>query len=78
MSVSVAAVIILFLFIRQQTAVSDEEFLRSMIPHHAGAILMCEQASLQDSGIRELCSNIVSSQQTEIELMKANLNEIEN
>jgi uncharacterized protein (DUF305 family) len=26
--------------IRQQVAVSDEQFLKSMIPHHAGAILM--------------------------------------
>jgi hypothetical protein len=46
---SVAAGLIAFLLIRQQTAISDREFLRSMIPHHAGAILMCNQADLQDT-----------------------------
>ncbi|HET8670948.1 MAG TPA: hypothetical protein VFM05_10075, partial [Candidatus Saccharimonadales bacterium] len=37
-----------FVFIRQQTAIADKQFLRSMIPHHAGAILMCEKAKLED------------------------------
>jgi hypothetical protein len=34
-----------------------------MIPHHAGAILMWEQAPLHDSEIKVLCKNIVSGQQ---------------
>jgi hypothetical protein len=65
--------IILFAFIRQQTGVSDDQFLRSMIPHHASAILMCEQASITDREIRRLCASIVSSQQAEIDHMKAKL-----
>ena len=28
--------------IREQGLVGDRQFLRSMIPHHSGAILMCE------------------------------------
>ena len=59
-----------FLFIRQQTAISDRQFLRSMIPHHSGAILMCNEASLQDQRIRELCKNIVAGQQQEIDQMR--------
>jgi hypothetical protein len=74
---SVIAALIFFAFIRQQTAISDTQFLRSMIPHHAGAILMCEQASLEDTEITELCENIISSQQAEIDLMKAKLSELE-
>jgi uncharacterized protein (DUF305 family) len=35
-------------------AVGDKQFLRSMIPHHAGAILMCEKASIKDAEIRAL------------------------
>ncbi len=31
-----------------QAGIGDKEFLRSMIPHHSGAILMCEQATLTD------------------------------
>ena len=41
---SVTAGILFFTFIRQQTLISDRQFLRSMIPHHSGAILMCEEA----------------------------------
>ena len=56
--------------IRQQAAIDDRQFVRSMIPHHAGAILMCQQASIQDQEIHMLCKNIISSQQTEIDQMK--------
>ena len=59
-----------FLFIRQQTAISDRQFLRSMIPHHSGAILMCNEASLQDQRLLELCKTIVAGQQQEIEQMR--------
>jgi hypothetical protein len=65
--------IAVFLFIRQQTAVGDRQFLRSMIPHHAAAILMCKEAPVRDAEIRSLCQNIVTSQQAEIDQMKAML-----
>jgi uncharacterized protein (DUF305 family) len=65
--------IALFAFIRVQAQISDRQFLRSMIPHHAGAILMCEQAPIQDPEIRMLCRTIISSQQTEIDQMRAKL-----
>ncbi|MGE0531881.1 MAG: DUF305 domain-containing protein [Hyphomonadaceae bacterium] len=59
-----------FWAIRDQAAIGDDEFLRSMIPHHSGAILMCQQASISDAEIRRLCADIVSSQRQEIETMK--------
>jgi uncharacterized protein (DUF305 family) len=62
-----------WIMIRQQTAVSDRQFLRSMIPHHAGAILMCTKAPIRDPEIKSLCQNIVSSQQSEIDVMTAKL-----
>jgi uncharacterized protein (DUF305 family) len=68
---SCVAGIAFFLFIRQQTAISDRQFLRSMIPHHSGAILMCNEASLQDRRILELCKSIVAGQQQEIDQMRA-------
>ena len=67
---SCVAGIAFFLFIRQQSAISDRQFLRSMIPHHSGAILMCDGASLQDQRIRELCKTIVTGQQQEIDQMR--------
>jgi hypothetical protein len=74
--ISVAAMIAFFVFIRQQAAISDRQFLSSMIPHHAGAILMCEESSLQDAEIKELCKSIISSQQSEIDQMKTILNRL--
>ena len=64
-----------FLFIKQQTAVGDRQFLRSMIPHHSGAILMCQKASIEDQRIKDLCKTIISGQQAEIDKMRAMLHE---
>lgn len=75
--VSVVAAFLFFLFIRQQTAISDHQFLRSMIPHHSGAILMCEQAMIQDPEIQTLCASIIESQQEEINQMEAILQRLE-
>lgn len=63
--------------IRRQTAVDDQQFLKSMIPHHASAILMCREAAIEDPDIRDLCGRIVSGQQAEIDEMKAKLAELE-
>ena len=73
---SCAAGIAFFLFIRQETAISDRQFLRSMIPHHSGAILMCNEASLQDQRLLELCKTIVTGQQQEIDQMRAILADV--
>ena len=67
-----AAVFILSIIgIRQQSLVGDRQFLRSMIPHHSGAVLMCEEARITDPEIQTLCRGIISSQTSEIDRMKA-------
>ena len=63
--------------IRQQVAVSDRQFLKSMIPHHAGAILMCEEATITDAEIKQLCNGIINGQNGEIQQMKEKLNQLE-
>jgi uncharacterized protein (DUF305 family) len=66
-----AAIFVLALLgIRQQSLVGDDQFLRSMIPHHSGAILMCEEAKLTDPEIRQLCGEIIQAQEEEIAQMK--------
>lgn len=57
--------------IRQQWGVGDKQFARSMIPHHAGAILMCENNRVRDPQLQRLCADIIASQRQEIEEMKA-------
>ena len=73
---SVVALVLFWFGIRSQAAISDKQFVRSMIPHHAGAILMCEQAPLRDPELKQLCQEIISSQQREIKQMKAKLDEL--
>jgi uncharacterized protein (DUF305 family) len=74
---SAAVGVLCFLLIRQQGGVSDRQFLRSMIPHHAGAILMCEEARLSDPEIQTLCGTIIASQRAEIDQMRAKLRHLE-
>lgn len=74
MGIGTLALIMFFLLIRVQAGISDRQFLRSMIPHHAGALLMCQKASITDPEIKELCRTIMLGQQSEIDLMKAKLN----
>jgi uncharacterized protein (DUF305 family) len=62
-----------FALIRTQTTIGDTAFLRSMIPHHSGAILMCREASLRDPELKSLCDSIIRSQKQEIDQMKGML-----
>lgn len=66
-----------FLLIQFQTAVSDKQFLKGMIPHHAAAILMSEQSKSRDPEIKKLQQEIISSQQEEIKVMKAKLKSLD-
>jgi uncharacterized protein (DUF305 family) len=66
--------VLAFAAVRTQALIDDKQFVRSMIPHHSGAILMCTQASIRDPEIRALCfkpNGIVASQSREIDQMKA-------
>ena len=61
--------ILSFVAIRQQGLIGDRQFARSMIPHHSGAILMCEEAALSDQELQQLCfapDGIVASQKQEV------------
>lgn len=60
-----------FFLIRSQTPVGNEQFLRSMIPHHSGAILMCRESSITDPELLTLCGQIIQAQKEEIAQMKA-------
>ncbi len=65
-----ALAILVFVLMRTQTPVGNEQFLRSMIPHHSSAILMCQEASITDAEIIDLCGDIVEAQEREIAQMK--------
>ena len=73
MAVSAIALVGFLLLIRQQVAVTDTQFLRSMIPHHSGAILMCSKAPIRSAEFKTLCQGIIANQDSEIKQMKAML-----
>jgi len=70
LAVSIVLFAVSFIFIRQQTAIGNKEFIRSMIPHHSGAILMCREADIKDRELQQLCTSIIKSQQSEIDQME--------
>jgi len=74
--VSAAGLVLFFSLIQRQTGVSDKQFLKGMIPHHAAAILMSEQSGSKDPDIQKLQQAIIKNQQEEIRLMKQKLREL--
>ncbi len=76
-AVSVIALIGFWFLIREQTAISDKQFIKSMIPHHSGAILMCQEAAITDPELKQLCDDVVRSQDQEIRQMKTILERID-
>jgi hypothetical protein len=72
-AVCVAAAAAFWFGIREQAGITERQFLKSMIPHHASAILMCERTELTDPEALELCRRIIASQRSEIEQMKSML-----
>jgi uncharacterized protein (DUF305 family) len=71
LGISVLAGVGCWLGIRKQAAIGDGQFVRSMIPHHAAALLMCDEADLNDPQLKDLCRRIHAGQQAEIDEMKA-------
>ncbi len=69
----IVAATVFWFAIREQYAISERQFLKSMIPHHAGAILMCERADLTDQAAIDLCPRILASQTAEIAEMESML-----
>ena len=70
MAGSIVAGIVFFSLIRFQGGIGDTQFIRSMVPHHSGAILMCREATITDAELKKLCREIVESQQREIDQMQ--------
>jgi len=75
--ISIVIMALLFVFIRNQTGINNKQFLKSMISHHSGAILMCKNAPVDDLEIKQLCQKIIPSQQSEIDQMKQMLKRID-
>jgi hypothetical protein len=67
-------IIIMLYMIRTQTFINESQYLSGMIPHHSMAVLMSkrllEKKLSLEPEIKQLVTNIISSQEREINLMK--------
>lgn len=77
LGISMAITVFLFILIRNQTGINNKQFLKSMISHHSGAILMCKNAPINDPEIEQLCQKIIPAQQSEIDQMKQILKRVD-
>ena len=71
--ISVSAIVV-FVFaltaLRSQSFISDEQYIKAMIPHHSSAILTSKNANIRDPEVRQLSDSIIKSQEEEISQMK--------
>ena len=64
--------------LRNQTAISDVQWMHGMIPHHSSAIMTSQQADLKDPEAIKLAREIIEAQKREIAQMKKILYRLEN
>ena len=76
LSLVFSLVIFLYLY-RNQMYINDNDYLSEMIEHHSMALLTSEQIleKTQSEKVRKLATNIVETQQAEINYMKQLINE---
>jgi hypothetical protein len=69
--VGLFVVIVFFAAIRGQWFISEQQYLRGMIPHHSMAIMMSKRLREKPNNIKTLTEQIIKSQQDEIRFMKS-------
>jgi uncharacterized protein (DUF305 family) len=77
MAASITVFILSLTFLRSQTFIGDEQYMKAMIPHHSSAILTSQQAELDDPEVKKLANDIIETQKREISLMKKYLDKLE-
>lgn len=67
-----------FYMMRNQTGISDIDYMKGMIPHHSSAILTSQESDLKDPETKKLAEEIIKAQEKEIALMKELITKLEN
>lgn len=66
-----------YYMMRNQTGISDIQYMRGMIPHHSSAILTSQEADLKDPETKKLAEEIIKAQKEEIAQMKKLIKRLE-
>ena len=78
MGVAVVTFVLCYAGLRQQTFVSDVQWMKAMIPHHSSAIMVSEKAHLKDPEAIKLAEEIIEAQEKEIAEMRRMIYRLEN
>jgi hypothetical protein len=68
--IGVLLVVVNFICIRTQFMVTEQQYLKGMIPHHSMAIHMSQQLLKKKNNIPHFLENIIHTQEKEIQFMK--------
>lgn len=63
--------------LRNQTMITDVQWMKAMIPHHSSAIMVSQKAHLQDPEAQKLAQDIIEAQKREIAQMQAMIERLE-
>ncbi|SIR24966.1 DUF305 domain-containing protein [Pontibacter lucknowensis] len=74
---SIMAIVGSFIMLRNQSYIGDKAFIHSMIPHHSSAILVSEEARINDPELKKLAEEIIRSQKKEIAEMEKILQRVD-
>ena len=77
MGAAVVVFVFTLLMLRNQTLISDIQYMKAMIPHHSSAIMVSQKANLKDPEVKKLAKEIIEAQKREIELMNNLIEKIE-
>ena len=64
-------------FLRNQSFISDKQYMKAMIPHHSSALMTSKNADIRDPEVKKLSESIIESQEKEINQMKEMLKRLE-
>lgn len=77
LAVAVVIFVGTFAMMRNQTGISDVQYMKGMIPHHSSAILTSDNSALKDPETKELAKEIIEAQKKEIAQMKELIKRLE-
>jgi len=66
-----------FFMLRNQTFISDIQYMKAMVPHHSSAIMTSQNAHLKDPEVKKLAEDIIAAQKREIAQMEAAIKRLE-
>ena len=73
-TLGIIIIIVMLYMIRTQTFINESQYLSGMIPHHSMAVLMSKRLLEKnlhlEPEIKQLATNIIYSQESEINLIK--------